>query len=91
MSELSKEAFIEIVTEIVTGFEDPAFQRAFAQAKADSDVPAMMRLPTEIQNRAFAKHGLDAANGTVAFKAAGRQHASDPAVAELLMRMKAAL
>ncbi len=91
MSELSKSAFVAIVEDIVSGFEDPAFQAAFAAAKAASDVPQMMTLPAKIQNAAFARQGLDPETGPAIFKAAGRVHATDPEVGALLVRMKAAL
>ncbi|HAN31081.1 MAG TPA: hypothetical protein DCQ06_05735 [Myxococcales bacterium] len=91
MSELTKEAFVQIVTDIVAGFEAPGFQRAFADAKNNSDVAEMMRLPLEIQNNAFAKHGLDGHSGPSIFKAAGKGFAADPEVMPLLVRMKAAL
>lgn len=85
---MTKDTFIAIVEQIVSGFEDPAFQQQFAQAQSAGDVPAMMALPTGIQDAAFAAHGCpDAA----AFKAAGKQFAADPEVTPLLMRMKAAL
>lgn len=91
MSDLSKTTFTAIVKDIVAGFEDPAFQSAFAEAKSGGDVGKMMALPTEVQARAFAAQGLDPTAGQTAFKAAGRQFATDPEVGALLLRMKAAL
>lgn len=85
---MDKQTFTAIVEQIVNGFEDPDFQARFAAAQADGDVPAMMALPTAIQDAAFAAHGC---RDTAEFKAAGREHAADPALAGLLGRMKAAL
>ena len=91
MAELNKTTFVAIVEAIVAGFEDPTFQAEFAAAKAAGDVPKLMSLPTAVQARAFEAHGLDPVDGQTAFKAAGKQFATDPAVAALLTRMKAAL
>ncbi len=85
---MDKQTFIAIVQDIVAGFEDAGFQSSFAEAQANGDVPAMMALPAAIQNKAFETHGCA---DSAAFKNAGRTYASDPAVAALLGRMKAAL
>lgn len=88
---MDKATFLDIVQVIVAGFEDPDFKAQFAKAKGEGDVGRMMALPMGIQERAFAKHGLDAATGTAKFKEAGRSFGLDPDVAPLLARMKAAL
>ncbi len=91
MADLSKATFTAILRHIVGGFEDSAFQEAFAAAKTDGDVSRLVALPTDVQTDAFAAHGLDPVAGQAAFKAAGRAYAGDPDVAALLGRMKAAL
>lgn len=88
---MNKATFLDILQAIVEGFEDPTFKAQFAAAKAAGDVPQLMALPLAIQERAFARHGLQAAAGTAAFKEAGRSFALDPEAAPLLARMKGAL
>lgn len=88
---MDKPTFLGILQNIVEGFEDPTFQKGFAAAKTSGDVSQMMALPMAIQERAFGKHGLDAAGGTAAFKEAGRSFGLDPEAAPLLVRMKSAL
>lgn len=85
---MEKTRFLAIVEQIVTGFEDPEFQTQWSAAQAAGDVPAMMALPSAIQNAAFAAHDCP---DSAAFKAAGKTFATDPAVEPLLVRMKAAL
>ena len=85
---MDKDTFIAIVEQIVAGFEDPDFKERFAAAQQAGDVGAMMALPSAIQEAAFAAHGC---KDSAEFKAAGRQYAADPSIAELLGRMKAAL
>jgi len=88
---MEKDVFIGIVREIVEGFEGAEFRAAFAAAKAKGDVAALTSLPLGIQERAFAKHGLDPADALARFKQAGRGFGTDPEVAPLLARLKAAL
>ncbi len=88
---MEKNTFIAILTDIVEGFEDPAFKRKMAAAKEAGDVGQLMSLPTAIQASAFGKHGLDAQTGVSAFKQAGRAYGLEPEAAPLLARMKAAL
>ena len=88
---MDKATFLTILHDIVVGFEDPEFKRQMAEAKVAGDVGQLMGLPMAVQTRAFGKHGLDAAAGTAAFKAAGREFGLEPEAAPLLARMKAAL
>lgn len=88
---MEKTIFLEILTDIVEGFEDPDFKQKMAAAKAAGDVGQLMSLPTAIQASAFGKHGLDAETGVSAFKQAGRTYGLEPEAAPLLARMKAAL
>jgi len=88
---MDKSTFLDILQAIVEGFEDADFKARFAAARAAGDVTQMMALPLGIQERAFARHGLDPTQGTVAFKEAGRAHVLDAEAAPLLARMKAAL
>lgn len=88
---MDKATFLDILQTIVEGFEDPTFKTDFAAAKQSGDVSKMMALPMAIQERAFSRHGLDAAAGTAAFKEAGRTYGLDAEAAPLLARMKAAL
>jgi len=88
---MDKPTFLDILNVIVIGFEDAEFRQQFAAAKAAGDVTRLMALPLAIQERAFARHGLDAATGTARFKEAGRTWGLDPEVSPLLARMKAAL
>lgn len=88
---MDKATFLGILQIIVEGFEDPAFRKQFAAAKASGDVPQMMALPMAIQERAFAAHQLDAETATAKFKEAGRSFGLDDDVAPWLARMKAAL
>ena len=88
---MDKATFLDILQTIVEGFENPDFKAQFATAKTSGDVARMMALPMAIQERAFAKHGMDAATGTAKFKEAGRNFGVDADVAPLLTRMKAAL
>lgn len=88
---MDKATFLAILEQIVVGFEEPTFRQRFADARAAGDVGQLMALPAAIQEAAFSAHGLDAAEGTLAFKAAGRQFAAEPEALPLLTRMKAAL
>lgn len=88
---MDKSTFLAILTRIVSGFEDPGFRQRFAAARAAGDVGALLALPAEIQEAAFAAHDLDPVGGVVAFKAAGRQFALEPEAVPLLARMKLAL
>ncbi len=88
---MDKATFLDILQVIVEGFEDHDFKARFAAAKAAGDVAQMMALPLGIQERAFSRHGLDATQGTVSFKEAGRTYGLDDEAAPLLARMKAAL
>ncbi|MBM4342910.1 MAG: hypothetical protein FJ100_05995 [Deltaproteobacteria bacterium] len=88
---MDKAKFVDVLSKIVAGFEDPVFREQFAAAKGAGDVARMMELPMQIQARAFAAHGLDAAVGTAQFKEAGRKFGLDEDVAPLLSRMRAAL
>ncbi|MSP93569.1 MAG: hypothetical protein EXR79_17550 [Myxococcales bacterium] len=88
---MDKPTFLDILQHIVEGFEDPTFQKDFGATKGSGDVGQMMALPLAIQERAFGRHGLDAAGGTAAFKEAGRSFGLDSEAAPLLARMKAAL
>ncbi len=88
---MDKTAFLDILKAIVEGFEDPGFKSQFAEARAAGDVAKMTALPLAIQERAFARHGLESGPGTAAFKEAGRSFASDPEALPLLARMKSAL
>ncbi len=88
---MDKATFLDIVNTIVQGFEDANFRAQFAAAQASGDVAQMMALPTSVQERAFARHGLTGASGTTAFKEAGRNFALDADVGPLLTRMKQAL
>ena len=85
---MDKQTFVAICQKIVEGFEDPAFQQQFADAQASGDVAQMMALPARIQDAAFSAHGCP---DSATFKAAGKQHAMDPDVGALLVRMKQAL
>ncbi len=88
---MDKPVFLEILEEIVVGFEAPAFRADYAAAKAKGDVPRLMDLAMGVQRRAFGSHGLNEVAGSVEFKEAGRTFGLDGDVAPRLARMKAAL
>ncbi len=88
---MEKAQFLQVLEAVVTGFEDPAFRAAMAEAQAAGDVGQLMQLPLGVQQRAFSAAGVDAATGAVAFKEAGKRFGGDADVAPLLVRMKAAL
>jgi hypothetical protein len=88
---MEKRVFLEILEQIVRGFEDPAFRAEYAAAKAQGNVTRLMELAMGVQRRAFASQGLDETNGSVQFKEAGRTFGLDGDVAPQLARMKAAL
>lgn len=88
---MDKATFVDILTHIVAGFEDPDFRQRYAEAKARGDVQRLMDLAMGAQRAAFGRHGLDDVTGAVQFKEAGRTYGLDPEVAPLLARMKASL
>lgn len=88
---MEKPVFRDVVEQIVAGFEDPQFRSQYADAKAAGDVPRLLALALTVQRQAFARHGLDEAAGSAAFKEAGRRYGLDPDVMPLLARMKAAM
>ena len=88
---MEKATFLDILEQIVGGFEDPAFRSSYAHAKSQGNVPRLMELAMGVQHRAFARHGLDDVTGSVQFKEAGRNFGLDGDVAPRLARMKAAL
>lgn len=88
---MQKSVFLDILSQIVAGFENPQFRADYSQAKAQGNVPKLMELAMNVQRAAFAKHGLDDVNGSVRFKEAGRTYGLDADVAPQLARMKAAL
>ncbi len=72
---------MRVLNAMVSGFEDEEFQLAMADAKAKSDVPARIALPTGIQTRAFT------ANGTLGLRSSRRRGLIEEAVAPLLTWM----
>ncbi len=88
---MQKAVFLDILQQIVAGFEDPAFRTEYTSAKAAGNVQRLMELAMGIQQRAFSSHGLNETTGTVEFKEAGRTFGLDGDVAPMLARMKAAL
>lgn len=88
---MEKATFLAVLKEIVESFEDPAFQAGMAEAKTKGEVAKLIQLPTDLQNRAFVRHGIDAVSGAGEFKAAGKEHGLSPEAAPYLARMKAAL
>lgn len=88
---MEKAVFLDILEQIVAGFEEAAFRTAYADAKAAGDVQRLMALAMAVQHRAFARYDLDEAAGMARFKEAGRTYGLDADVAAQLARMKAAL
>jgi hypothetical protein len=88
---MQKAVFLDILQQIVAGFEDAAFRAAYAETKAAGNVQQLMALALEVQHRAFSSHGLDDVSGSAQFKEAGRTYGLDGDVAPYLARMKAAL
>ena len=88
---MEKAVFVQILEQIVGGFEDARFRAAYAEAKAAGNVPGLMELVMAVQTRAFASQGLTQSTGVGLFKEAGRTYGLDADVAPQLARMKAAL
>jgi hypothetical protein len=88
---LDKAVFLDIAARIVAGFEDETFRARMKAAKDAGDVAALVALPQQVQSEAFLAHGLDPAEATARFKAAGARYGADPEITPLLGRMRAAL
>jgi len=88
---LEKEKFLQIVREIVEGFEKPEFQEGLKAAKAEGDIQKLITLPMSLQTGIFATHGLDPVGGMALFKEAGKRFGLEPEAAPLMERMKKAL
>ena len=88
---MDKPIFLQVLKQIVAGFEDPQFRLDYAAAKAAGDVPRLLSLALGVQTKVFAENGLDETTGVVRFKEAGRRFGLDEDVAPLRARMKTAM